>query len=427
MSKSPNTWSAAAAAAAIAARKISCMELVTACLDRIAARAPELGAWAFVARERALAEARARDAERPRGPLHGVPVGIKDIIDTADMPTTYGSPIYARHRPTIDAACVTLIRRAGGIPLGKTVTTEFAYFAPGKTKNPRNPKHTPGGSSSGSAAAVADDMVPVALGTQTAASIIRPATFCGVVGYKPTVGMYPLAGIKPFALCVDTLGTLTRSVEDAMLMWRVLHASGDRLPARTEPPRIGLCRTPHWKEAEPATVEAFEAAAGRLRKAGARVTEVELPARFTALTETHKRLMAFESARAYATEYAGHRDKLSPQIIELIELGLAQPVTGYLEDRRTLESAKQELTALMADHDALLAPAAPGEAPEGLGATGNPIFSRMWTLLQGPNLALPVQRGPRGLPTGIQLIGAYGTDPAFLATARWAEGICAGL
>ncbi|HEX2115469.1 MAG TPA: amidase, partial [Alphaproteobacteria bacterium] len=264
MSTEPNTWNASAAAAAVAARKISATELVTACLDRIASREPEIGAWTFLDRERALAEARARDAEAPRGPLHGVPVGIKDIIDTADMPTTYGSPIYSRHRPAIDAACVSLIRRAGGIPLGKTVTTEFAYFAPGKTKNPRNPKHTPGGSSSGTAAAVADDMVPVALGTQTAASIVRPATFCGVVGYKPTIGMYALAGIKPFAASFDTLGTLTRSVEDAMLMWRVLHADDRPLPARTDPPRIGLCRTPQWTHAEPADVDAFETAASKV-------------------------------------------------------------------------------------------------------------------------------------------------------------------
>jgi Asp-tRNA(Asn)/Glu-tRNA(Gln) amidotransferase A subunit family amidase len=427
MSINPNTWSAAAAAAAIAARKISSMELVTACLDRIAAREPEIGAWTFVERERALAEARARDAERPRGPLHGVPVGIKDIIDTADMPTTYGSPIYARHRPAIDAACVTLIRRAGGIPLGKTVTTEFAYFAPGKTKNPRNPKHTPGGSSSGSAAAVADDMVPVALGTQTAASIVRPATFCGIVGYKPTIGMYTLAGIKPFAVSFDTLGTLTRGVEDAMLMWRVLHADDRPLPARTAPPRIGLCRTPQWAEAEPATVEAFDAAAGKLRQAGAAVTELTLPAGFADLAETHKRMMAFESARAYATEHASHRDQLSPQLAELINLGLRQPASGYLADRKTQDHVRRELAGLMAGYDALLAPAAPGEAPEGLGATGNPVFSRMWTLLQGPSIALPVQRGPRGLPTGIQLVGAYGSDPDLLATGRWAEDAFARL
>ena len=417
----PNTWSASAAAEAIAGRKLKSVELVTACLDHIKRREPEVGAWTFIDPERVLAEARARDAEKPRGALHGVPVAIKDIIDTADMPTTYGSAIYAKHQPSVDAACVTLIRRAGGIPLGKTVTTEFAYFAPGKTKNPHNPRHTPGGSSSGSAAAVADAMVPVGLGTQTAASIVRPATFCGVVGYKPTIGMYPLAGIKPFAGSFDTLGTITRGVDDAMLMWRVLHADNAAIAPRTEPPRIGLCKTAQWDQAEPATVQAFETAAGKLRKAGAIVTDIELPAHFKDLIEMHKRMMAFESARAYASEFGGHRALLSPQLVELIEIGLKQPVAIYLEDRRTLEAAKRELAAVMKNYDALLTPSARGEAPEGLAATGDPVFSRMWTLLQGPNIALPVQRGPRGLPTGIQLIGAYAADPALLATARWVE------
>jgi Asp-tRNA(Asn)/Glu-tRNA(Gln) amidotransferase A subunit family amidase len=416
-----NKLSATEAAAAIAAKRVKSVDLVAACLDRIKAREPEIGAWSFIDPVRAMDEARARDAEAPRGPLHGVPVAIKDIIDTADMPTTYGSPIYASHRPSVDAACVALIRSAGGIPLGKTVTTEFAYFAPGKTRNPHNPKHTPGGSSSGSAAAVADEMVPVALGTQTAASIIRPSAFCGVVGYKPTIGMYPLAGIKAFSSAFDTLGTLTRSVADAMLMSRVLNASADPIAPRMAPPRIGLCRTPQWDRAEPAAVAAFETAAKRLQQAGAVVAEVTLPAQFAALIDVHKRLMAVEAARAYATEYATNRDKLSPQLRELIEAGLAQPGGTYLEDRLAQEAAKRALAAIMAEHDALLAPSARGEAPEGLGATGDPVFSRMWTLLQGPNLALPVQRGPKGLPTGIQLIGAYAADVAFLATANWVE------
>jgi Asp-tRNA(Asn)/Glu-tRNA(Gln) amidotransferase A subunit family amidase len=414
-----NTLSAVEAAAAIAARRITSVDLVTACLERIKAREPEIGAWAHIDAERALAEARARDAEPPRGPLHGVPVGIKDIIDTAEMPTAYGSPIYAKYRPAIDAACVTLIRRAGGIPLGKTVTTEFAYFAPGKTKNPHNPKHTPGGSSSGSAAAVADMMVPIALGTQTAASIVRPSTFCGVVGYKPTIGTYAIAGIKPFAASFDTLGTITRSVDDTILMWSVLNGHDAPIAPRREPPKIGFCRTPQWDQAEPATVDAIETAARRLTEAGATVKEVVLPARFTPLIDAHKRMMAFEAAGAYATEYASRREQLSAHLVDLIEAGLAMPVGTYLADRRTQEAAKRDLAALLKDYDALLAPAAPGEAPEGLGATGDPVFSRMWTLLQGPAIALPVQRGPSGLPTGVQLVGAYADDPGFLATAQW--------
>lgn len=418
--KTLNEWTATEAATAISARKITSQELVQVCLDRIAARESEVGAWIYLDPEKALNEARARDKEPPRGKLHGVPVGIKDIIDTADMPTSYGSSIYKGHRPAIDAACIAMIRRAGGIPLGKTVTTEFAYFTPGKTANPHNTKHTPGGSSSGSAAAVADRMVPVALGTQTAASIVRPATFCGVVGFKPTIGMYPLVGIKPFALSFDTLGTITRSVGDAILMWQVLGAD-DHAPSRTTPPRIGLCRTPHWNQAEPAAVTVFEMAASKLAATGATIEEVVLPARFADLVETHKALMAFESARAFATEYDAHRGKLSPQLAQLIETGLRTPIVDYLADRQKMEEAKQEVAPILKGYDALLAPAARGEAPQGHSATGDPVFSRLWTLLQLPCIALPVMRGPHGLPTGIQLIGAYGTDLALLATAKWAE------
>lgn len=417
----PNELSASEAAAAIAARKITSQELVRACLDRIAAREGEVGAWTYLDRDRAMAEARARDGEAPRGPLHGVPVGIKDIIDTADMPTAYGSPIYEGNRPGADAACVAMIKRAGGIALGKTVTTEFAYFAPGKTANPHNTRHTPGGSSSGSAAAVADCMVPVALGTQTAASIIRPATFCGVVGIKPTFGMYAASGIKPFAPSFDTLGTMTRTVGDAILMWQVLHGATGSIPARTTPPRIGLCRTPQWSEAERTSVDAFETAARRLAAAGATVEEVALPAHFDGLVDLHKALMAFESARAYAPEHTTRRADLSPQLAQLIDAGLGIGVDQYLADRRRMDAAKREMAPILERYDALLAPAARGEAPEGLSATGDPVFSRMWTLLQVPCIALPVMRGPRGLPLGIQLIGASASDPALLATAQWAE------
>jgi Asp-tRNA(Asn)/Glu-tRNA(Gln) amidotransferase A subunit family amidase len=416
-----NELSAGAAAAAIAARKITSQDLVRTCLDRIAAREDEVGAWAYLDRDRAMAEARARDGEAPRGPLHGVPVGIKDIIDTADMPTTYGSPIYKGYRPGADAACVAMIRRAGGIALGKTVTTEFAYFAPGKTANPHNIRHTPGGSSSGSAAAVADCMVPAALGTQTAASIIRPATFCGVVGFKPTFGMYALSGIKPFAASFDTLGTITRTVDDTALMWDALHGAAGRVPARTAPPRIGLCRTPHWKDADKTSMDAVETAVRKFAAAGAQVEEVALPGPFADLVELHKALMAFESARAYATEHTARRADLSPQLVQLIETGFRIGIDQYLADRRRMEAAKAEAAPILARYDALLAPAARGEAPEGLMATGDPVFSRPWTLLQVPCIALPVTRGPNGLPLGIQLIGAAATDPALLATAKWAE------
>lgn len=416
----PNQWSLTEAAAAVAAKTISSQDLVRACLDRIARRDDEVGAWTWLDPDRALAAAKARDGEAPRGPLHGVPIGIKDIIDTADMPTGYGSAIYAGHRPTVDAACVALIKRAGGIVMGKTVTTEFAYFAPGKTANPHNVKHTPGGSSSGSAAAVADFMVPAALGTQTAASVTRPASYCGVVGFKPTFGAYALSGIKPFAQSFDTLGTLTRNVEDALLMWTVLNGVSSAPRTAPRPPRIGMCRTPQWPHAQPSMADAVDMTARKLAEADAIVEEVALPSSFGDLADVHKALMAFESARSYAPEYDASREKLSPQLCQLIETGLAIPIADHLAARRRMVAAHAEIAPIFNDYDALLAPAAPGEAPSGLAATGDPIFSRMWTLLHLPSITLPVGRGPAGLPVGVQLIGAFARDTALFEVARWA-------
>ena len=421
MSKNPiHEWSATETAAAIAAKRVSSEDVVRACLDRIAAREPVVGAWTWLDREQALGAARQRDREAPRGPLHGVPVGVKDIIDTADMPTGYGSRIYTQHRPAVDAACVALIKRAGGIVLGKTVTTEFAYFAPGKTANPHNPRHTPGGSSSGSAAAVADFMVPVALGTQTAASIIRPASFCGVVGFKPSFCTLAQTGIKPFSASFDTLGLFARDIDDAALLWAVLHGAREATLPAAAPPRIGLCRTPQWAEAQPESRTALDSAARALSAAGAPVEEVALPGHFADLVETHKAIMAFESARSFAPEYDQNRDALSPQLVALIEAGLSLSVKDYLSARRTMEAAKRDIAEITRHYDALIAPAAPGEAPQGLAATGDPVFSRMWTLLQIPAITLPVMCGPNDLPVGIQFLGAFGADATLLAIARWA-------
>src|SRR5689334_8489438 len=273
------------AARQVAERRISAEELAAAYIDRIEAREAVVGAWQYFDREGALAAARRRDAEPPRGPLHGIPIAVKDLIDTAEMPTAYGSPIYRGHRPAADASCVALARAAGAVVLGKTVTTEFATFTPGKTANPRNPGHTPGGSSSGSAAAVADCMVPVAFGTQTGGSIIRPASFCGVVGYKPSHNTINPTGVKPLANSFDTVGLFARSVDDCALVVGVLSgwladAWETQPPKRLEalqPARIGLCRTHAWKAAEPATVHAVEAAVDELRRAGVVVDELELP------------------------------------------------------------------------------------------------------------------------------------------------------
>src|SRR5690348_7958417 len=278
------------AARQVAERRISAEELAAAYIDRIEAREAVVGAWQYFDREGALAAARRRDAEPPRGQLHGIPIAVKDLIDTVDIPTAYGSPIYRGHRPAADASCVALARAAGAIVIGKTVTTEFACFTPGKTANPRNPAHTPGGSSSGSAAAVADRMAPLAFGTQTAGSVIRPAAFCGIVGYKPSFGTIPRAGVKMLCDSLDTVGTMARNVADAAFFAGVVAGRPElrdiAFPSALQgaPPGFGLYRTPMWVEAEPATVRALDHARAALERAGASVTDVPFPPEHESLT-----------------------------------------------------------------------------------------------------------------------------------------------
>lgn len=423
----PNRLSARAAAQAIAARKLSSIELVTACLGRIAEREPLVKAWAHCDPDEALAEARARDAEPPRGPLHGVPIGVKDIIDTADMPTEYGSPIYARHQPVWDAACVALVKRAGGIVLGKTVTTEFAARHPGNTTNPHNPAHTPGGSSSGSAAAVADFMMPIGFATQTAGSIIRPAAYCGAVGFKPSFATYANAGIKPYAVSLDTLGTITRHVDDALLMWEVLQGvpvpKGPPLPAR---PRIGLCHTPFWSAADAAAVDAFQVAGRKLAAADYDLDMVELPSWFETLNRVQAQVQSYEGARAFAYELAApRRDLVSTSLREMAENGWRVSPGEYIAARAAMTRARQEFASLVERFDMIMAPATPGEAPAGLGSTGDPVFNRLWTLLHVPSVALPVTKGPKGLPVGVQFVGRFDGDLQLLELARRLERVLA--
>ena len=407
------------AAAAIAQGTLSSEALVSACLERIQGREDGVGAWEYLDPEQALAQARQRDRGPVQGPLHGVPIGIKDLIDTADMPTTYGSPIYANYRPTADAACVALLRAAGAVILGKTVTTEFAMFTPGKTANPHNLHHTPGGSSSGSAAAVADAMVPLALGSQTAGSIIRPAAFCGVVGYKPTHGQFPLAGIKALSQTLDTLGGMARSVADMALLRAAFVGGPTQLAALAHPPRIGLCHTPQASYATHATREALENAARQLAAAGAAVHELELPAEFTPLATAQETIQVFEGARCCAYELTTHRQQLSQKLLDL--LAPAEPI-AYAEYAAALalaETCRRQLETVFTTCDVLLVPSAQGEAPAGLDATGNPIFNRMWTLLHTPAVNLPRYTGPHGLPVGVQVIGPIGMDDQLLAIADW--------
>ncbi|HEX2150393.1 MAG TPA: amidase, partial [Stellaceae bacterium] len=343
--------SAREAAQRIAEGRLRAEALVTACLERIAAREPIVGAWQYLDPEAALEAARRCDASAPSGPLHGVPIAVKDLIDTADMPTGYGSAIYAGHRPGADAACVALARAAGAIVLGKTVTTEFACFTPGKTVNPRHPAHTPGGSSSGSAAAVADFMAPLAFGTQTAGSVIRPAAFCGIVGYKPSFGTIPRAGVKMLADSLDTIGTMARNVADAAFFAGVVAGrpelrdiSAPGAP-QAAPPRFGLYRTPMWNEAEHATVAALDRVRAALERAGARVTDVPFPPEHERLTEVQQSIMGFELVRSLAYERLQHSAELSPALAQLLDAGLAVGAPEY-------DSAIAETKAARAGLDA---------------------------------------------------------------------------
>src|SRR6266446_9105006 len=370
---------------AIAAGTITSEALVTAYLERITAREERVRAWEYLDPEAALAQARARDRSPAQGPLHGVPVGIKDLIDTSDMPTSYGSPIYAGHQPAWDAASVALLRAAGAVILGKTVTTEFAMFAPGKTANPHNVAHTPGGSSSGSAAAVADRMVPLALGTQTAGSIIRPASYCGVVGYKPSFGTISRTGVKPLSDSLDTVGVMARSVADAAFFAAAL---SDRPALEIEgeltPPRIALYKPPEWRHAEPGTIAALEHAATRLGRAGATPIEVAVPPEHQGLGEAQKIIMDYECARCLAFEYATRPQDLSASLRERIGVGRGHSAETYDAARRLVAKARDGLRAFFGEVDALLVPAAPGEAPKGLERTGDPVFNRSWTMLHVP-------------------------------------------
>ena len=416
---SSHTLNAWEAAEAIAAGTLTSEALVRDCLARIDARDPAIAAWTHLDPEQALAQARDRDRAPKSGPLHGVPVGVKDIIDTADMPTTYGSPIYAGHQTAWDAACVALLRQAGAVIMGKTVSTEFAMYEPGKTANPHNPAHTPGGSSSGSAAAVAAEMVPLALGSQTAGSIVRPASFCGVVGYKPTHGDFSLAGIKLLSQTLDTLGGFARCVQDLALLRAVLMGSPPQVAAPALPPRIGLCRTPQWPQATPATQEAVETAARRFAAAGAPVDEVTLPAEFDGLVEAQTTVQIFEGVRCCAYELTQRRDQLSASTQRLLGPGESLTYAEYRAALNLAEACRAALPAVFAAHDVLLVPSAPGEAPAGLGATGNPLFNRTWTLLHIPVVNLPGLSGPQGLPVGVQAVGPLGGDDHLLAAAAW--------
>ena len=415
--------SATEAARRIERGELTSEALVSECLERIAAREETVRAWAFLDRVQALAQARALDRGPRRGVLHGIPVGIKDVIDTADLPTGYNSPIYRGHRPKADAACVMELKRAGAVILGKTETTEFANNHPAPTRNPHNPAHTPGGSSSGSAAAVADFMVPLALGTQTGGSVIRPAAYCGVAAIKPSFGSINRAGLKFVSESLDTIGVFARTSEDLALCLEAL--SGRKPSTVGKNPKIGLCRTPRWSAADPANQANLEAAASRLAKAGAQVRPYDMPPESAQLFDRHKVIMGFESARALAWEYATHPGEISASLKPRLEEGRQVTRAQYDEMRAIAERCRGALAQDLREFDFLLTPSAPGEAPASLASTGDAVFNRAWTLLGVPCVTLPYEHGPKGLPLAVQLVGAFDGDSALLGWARWVEKVLA--
>ncbi len=418
---------AAAAVERLASGALTAEALTRACLDRVEARA-SVKAWAWLDPDHALAQARAADRAGRPGLLAGLPIGVKDVIDTVDMPTEHGSPIYRGNRPFADAACVALIRMAGGVILGKTVTTEFANRFPGPTVHPRNPAHTPGGSSSGSAAGVADFQVPVGLGTQTGGSTIRPAAFCGVIGYKPSFGEFSRSGVKLQCHNLDTLGLLCRGLDDIALLRAVLiEGPPHRVDRNAAAPRIGVCRTPGWDGADPATQALIERTASFLSAAGATVTEFAFAPRFANILDHHRRVFNYEAAHNYAYEYERHHDLVSAVLRDtVLAPGRALPLADYIEALETAEAFRRHLDDGFADVDLLLTPSAASEAPVGLGSTGDPRFNSIWTLAWTPCVTLPAGTGPTGLPLGIQLVGRRLHDEALLDQAAWVESRLGG-
>ena len=431
--------SAADAARMIRDGALSAEELVGSCLARIRELESNVQAWTFLDEEHALAQARAADELRrsgqAAGPLCGVPVGIKDIIDTGDMPTENGTVLHAGRTPREDAAVVARLRAAGAVILGKTVTTECAYFHPGKTRNPHNPEHTPGGSSSGSAAAVAAGMVPLALGSQTNGSVIRPAAFCGAYGFKPSHGLVPRTGILKLSRTLDHVGVFARSLEDLALAAESLTGwdAGDpdthpaaRVPfgaiAAEEPPIppvIGFIKTPHWDRVDAEAKEAF----GELVEAlGGAVEEIELFPSAAEAWDWHKTIMESEMATNLEREWRDGRDKLSDKLRALIERGREVRAVDYQRALSLIAPMQESFEELFTQrYDAILTPAAPGTAPKGLDSTGDPTFCTLWTLAGLPALSLPLLRGSNGMPLGVQLVGRRHFDARLLRTARWLE------
>ncbi|MEW6641157.1 MAG: amidase [Pseudomonadota bacterium] len=390
-------------------------DLLEACLARIAERDPLVRALAFI-------DPASVRSEKPRpGPLHGLPIGVKDVFDTADMPTEHGSPIWKGWRPRADAAAVSQARAAGAVVIGKTVTAEFAIRTPGPTVHPRTLKHTPGGSSSGSAAGVADGFFPLAFGTQAMGSLIKPAAYCGVVGYKPSFGMIHRGGVKLVSDTLDTVGVIARSVADcALLVGAVSGADlGDPDTRPERPPRIGICRSPFWRKAQPETQALLADVTTILARAGAHVVGRELPAEFDVAETAFAQVLNREAAQGLGWELAHARDRISPALREQLDAGLVVTAQAYVEAVTTLAQLRRLFPATLEDLDVLVTPAATGQAPAGLSSTGDSSFNWLWTALHAPTITVPAGDGPEGLPLGIQIVARRGDDRSALASAQW--------
>ena len=434
-----NWLSAVDAARAIGDGAVNSEQLVAACLARIREAEPQVQAWQFLDPEHALAQARALD-ERHRhgqsaGPLHGVPVGIKDIIDTGDMPTEDGTVLHAGRSPDRDAAVVAMLRAAGAVIMGKTVTTECAAYTPGKTRNPHNPAHTPGGSSSGSAAAVAAGMVPLALGSQTNGSVIRPASFCGVYGFKPSHGLIPRSGILKLSRTLDHVGVFARTIEDIALLAEQLVGSDEydpdtrpraRPPFRESasqepplPPQLAFVKGPAWDRAEAETAEAFAELVAEL---GDRIVEIPLPDITQRALDWHRTIMEAEMAANLDLEWEKGGDRLSESLRAQLARGRGVSALDYQKAVARIPLLNEGFTELFTRYDAILTPATAGTAPKGLDATGDPAFCTLWTLCGMPAVSLPLMQGGNGLPLGVQLVGPRLGDARLLRTARWLAG-----
>jgi len=427
---------AAQAAAAMANGDITSEDLVRACLARIDEVEKTLGAWACLDPDHAIRQAKAADRARNEGqalgPLHGVPVGIKDIFDTDDMPTENGTVLHAGRRPMKDCTAVALLRQAGAVIMGKTVTTELAVYAPGKTRNPRNPEHTPGGSSSGSAAAVAAHMVPLAVGSQTNGSVIRPASFCGVVGYKPSFGLISRHGVLLQSPPLDTVGVFARTVGDAAMLAEPMMAFDGRdsamrprarpalvETAATEPPvepALAFVKSPVWDQADDDTKRAFAELAAHL---GERVRAIDLPDAFAHGHGWHRTIMEADLAKNFCVDEDRGRDRISPILREMMDRGKTVTAVAYNEAVERIAALNDLLGEIFRQFDAILTPATVGTAPKGLDGTGSPMFCTLWTYCGLPAVSLPLLKGVNGMPMGVQLVGPKGDDARLLRTARW--------